>query len=496
MSVVDGAVVLSAEQDQVVQGGVAAVGPVPDVVGVGPGWGAVAAGKGAAAVADGERGAQGGWDQAGAAADVEGLAVRVEHDPGDGGVAADPPGCFGAEHGTPDGLRGRPAVYARPAEAMPADPVKAGARGRAGRGRPPGSGGRPVAGGLPVGSVDPVPADPADPAVPADLAEAARPAPGLSAAAGGVVRTVRGTRTVRWGRSPPAAGSAPESSACRHSSTRASARRCPPLRSSCGPAGVDSGASAAQQRLTTFRVEHPGHHHGPVQRRRHIQMPAGVHLLLGVGGGHRNQRVPRVRDLPPQPGRVTPPRRRHQRRLGLGRQLRTGRSVELVQRLGDQPCVIHRNLTDSQRRVHFRASGQPPAPALPAPVPPRVRAGTPTAARPPSPPRPRPHPTRRTPPAAATRRLPGRRSSSATPRSAQPARRLTAPRRPTQPPRPEAPRHPPPLTSATPLEHMFEFYRDRREPGHPRNGGPPSRIGCRLANDRASGAARRSGPRR
>ena len=44
---------------------------------------------------------------------------------------------------------------------------------------------------------------------------------------------------------------------------------------------------------------------GPVTAGR-IQIPAGVHLLLAGRGGHRNQRVPRMRDLPPQSAGVTP----------------------------------------------------------------------------------------------------------------------------------------------------------------------------------------------
>src|SRR5215475_3034874 len=103
-SFVDGAVVGPAEQGQVVQVGKAAVGPVGEVVGVGPGGWAVAAGEDAAAVAHDQCGAQRGWDGAGAPADVQRLAGAVGDDPGDPGVAGDPPGGFPGDGAGPAGL--------------------------------------------------------------------------------------------------------------------------------------------------------------------------------------------------------------------------------------------------------------------------------------------------------------------------------------------------------------------------------------------------------
>lgn len=82
--VVDHPVVSSAEQGEVVEAGVAAVGPVVEVVGVAHQWGAGAAGGGAVGVAEDEGAPEGGGDQALGAADVEDLAVGAE----DGGMRA------------------------------------------------------------------------------------------------------------------------------------------------------------------------------------------------------------------------------------------------------------------------------------------------------------------------------------------------------------------------------------------------------------------------
>jgi hypothetical protein len=88
-AVVDAAVMMPTEQDEVAQGGVAAVGPVCDVVGVAPCWGAGAAGEGAATVAHDECGVLCGGDGAVFAADVEGNTVGVGEDAGDAGVAGE-----------------------------------------------------------------------------------------------------------------------------------------------------------------------------------------------------------------------------------------------------------------------------------------------------------------------------------------------------------------------------------------------------------------------
>jgi hypothetical protein len=88
--VVDGAVVVAAEQGEVVEGGVAAVGPVGEVVGVAhQGW-AGAAGEGAVLVAGHEGGPQGGGDQAVGAAEVEDLAGGAVDGGDDLGVAGEP----------------------------------------------------------------------------------------------------------------------------------------------------------------------------------------------------------------------------------------------------------------------------------------------------------------------------------------------------------------------------------------------------------------------
>jgi hypothetical protein len=81
-------VVVAAEQDHVVDVGVAAVGPVPDVVGVAPlGWAVSAAGD-VATVAGVEGPPLGGGGEAVGAAQVQGFAGGVEQQPGEVGVAA------------------------------------------------------------------------------------------------------------------------------------------------------------------------------------------------------------------------------------------------------------------------------------------------------------------------------------------------------------------------------------------------------------------------
>jgi hypothetical protein len=85
--VVDDAVVFAAEQDEVVEGGFAAVGPVDDVVGVAHDWWSGAAGEGAVMVAGHEGSPQGWGDESGGASDVEDLAIGAEADGDEVGVA-------------------------------------------------------------------------------------------------------------------------------------------------------------------------------------------------------------------------------------------------------------------------------------------------------------------------------------------------------------------------------------------------------------------------
>ena len=85
--VVEDAVVFAAEQDEVVEVGGAAVGPVDDVVGVAHDRWAGAAGEGAVSVAGDQGAPQGGGDQSVGAADVEDLAVGAEADRDELGVA-------------------------------------------------------------------------------------------------------------------------------------------------------------------------------------------------------------------------------------------------------------------------------------------------------------------------------------------------------------------------------------------------------------------------
>ena len=96
-----------AEQDQVVQAGRSAVGPVPDVVGMqlrGPVFGA--AGHGAAAVAGHQSSADAPVDSACGAADIEDFAAVFE-DRDEGGVTGQPAGLFARELPT-GSKRGQP----------------------------------------------------------------------------------------------------------------------------------------------------------------------------------------------------------------------------------------------------------------------------------------------------------------------------------------------------------------------------------------------------
>ena len=76
--VVDDAVVAAAQQDEIVEVGGAAVGPVSDVVGVGPAGGVGAAGVGAALVAGGQGFALVDGDQSAAASDVQGFGSAIQ----------------------------------------------------------------------------------------------------------------------------------------------------------------------------------------------------------------------------------------------------------------------------------------------------------------------------------------------------------------------------------------------------------------------------------
>src|ERR671910_1511694 len=98
-----------AEQDEIVQVGGAAVGPVNAVVGVAPLGRAGAAGEGASSVADDQRGPLSGGHGAVFSADVEGHAGRVGDDAGDVGVAADPAHRLRGDRSAPTQLtrRGR-----------------------------------------------------------------------------------------------------------------------------------------------------------------------------------------------------------------------------------------------------------------------------------------------------------------------------------------------------------------------------------------------------
>ena len=84
---VDQRVVGAAEQHQVVECGVAAVGPVLDVVGVAGDGGSGAAGEGAVLVAGDQGVPEGSGDESAGAAEVEELGLGAEHDGQDVGVA-------------------------------------------------------------------------------------------------------------------------------------------------------------------------------------------------------------------------------------------------------------------------------------------------------------------------------------------------------------------------------------------------------------------------
>jgi hypothetical protein len=78
-----------ADEDEVEDRGLTAVGPVDEVVGVAVAGRCAAAGDDAAAVAGDEGAADGGGDEAVFAADVEGFGVGAEDDRDDAGVAGE-----------------------------------------------------------------------------------------------------------------------------------------------------------------------------------------------------------------------------------------------------------------------------------------------------------------------------------------------------------------------------------------------------------------------
>jgi len=98
----------AAEQDEVVEARLAAVGPVLDVMCVGPLGRAVAAGEAAAAVAQDQGAADGGRDGAYRATDIERLAAAADGDAGDGGIAGEATDQVGDDRARPAQLtRGR-----------------------------------------------------------------------------------------------------------------------------------------------------------------------------------------------------------------------------------------------------------------------------------------------------------------------------------------------------------------------------------------------------
>ena len=97
VAVVEVAVMVAAEQHGVGQARVAAVGPVPDVVGVAPAGRAVAAREGAAAVAQDQGASQRAGDEPALPADVEWLAGAAEDGGQDRRVAGEPAHRLGGE---------------------------------------------------------------------------------------------------------------------------------------------------------------------------------------------------------------------------------------------------------------------------------------------------------------------------------------------------------------------------------------------------------------
>src|SRR3954453_12460232 len=88
--VVEDPVVVAADEHEVVQGGGAVVGPVPEVVGVAHDWWSGAGGEGAVVVAGDQGVPDRDGDGAGGAADVEDLTPGAEDNGGDLAVTGQP----------------------------------------------------------------------------------------------------------------------------------------------------------------------------------------------------------------------------------------------------------------------------------------------------------------------------------------------------------------------------------------------------------------------
>jgi hypothetical protein len=91
-------VVVAAEEFEVPEGGGSPVGPMLDVVGVAPWGGSVTTFMPAVAVPGDQGSSDGGGDDAGGAAEVEGLGVGAEDDPVDDGVTGGFPHLAGSQH--------------------------------------------------------------------------------------------------------------------------------------------------------------------------------------------------------------------------------------------------------------------------------------------------------------------------------------------------------------------------------------------------------------
>lgn len=104
--VVDGAVVVSAEQHKVVQRGDPAVRPVADVVGVGPARWAVTPGERAPAVPDDQRPPESGGIGAGLPSDVQWLTCAAKDRREDAAVTGDAAQLISGEQGAVEQLRG------------------------------------------------------------------------------------------------------------------------------------------------------------------------------------------------------------------------------------------------------------------------------------------------------------------------------------------------------------------------------------------------------
>lgn len=195
--------VLDAEQEGVVEAGVATEPERPAVVSLAPGDGAVAAVDPAPPVSSDRSEPDVGWDGALGPADVEGLVVRAQHHADDLGVAGEPAECGRGERVTGQQLGGG----GQPGS--PAEPLSSPECG--------GRTGSPVEGGVSGGAAWWV---------------AAR-------------NSSRGVRTTRCGRTRLRVGGTPSSSARRARWVRASAARCGGVRSSSADRSVRVSASSA-----------------------------------------------------------------------------------------------------------------------------------------------------------------------------------------------------------------------------------------------------------